>query len=181
MKERPLTRRALEFAAIRHRGQRRESDSAPFILHPLEVAQLLHGCDCRDAVVAAAVLHDVVEDTGVEAAELDERFGPEVAGLVDAVTEPSPSGSYRERKARLREALAGAGDEALLIYAADKVAKVRELRISLAAGGEPSPEKLEHYRASLDLLEARLARHPLVRQLHFELAALELLPPRSQS
>jgi hypothetical protein len=107
------------------------------------------------------------------------RFGPEVAALVEAVTEPSADGDFRERKARLREWVSHAGHDALTIYAADKVVKVRELRMSLARTGEyaPDPDRLEHYRASLDLLEARLPRHPLVQQLRFELEALELLPP----
>ena len=78
-----------------------------------------------------------------------------MARLVDAVTEPSSEGTYRERKARLREAVADAGEEPLMIYAADKVAKVRELRMQLARTGQAvaDPEKLEHYWASLELLE----------------------------
>ena len=68
---------------------------------------------------------------------------------------------------------------AVVIYAADKVAKVRELRMSLATGdGAVGAEKLEHYEASLALLERRLPGHPLVRQLRFELETLEYLPPR---
>jgi (p)ppGpp synthase/HD superfamily hydrolase len=63
----PITRRALEFAAREHRGQRRAADRAPFILHPLEVAQLLRGRGYPDTVVAAGVLHDVIEDTEVDA------------------------------------------------------------------------------------------------------------------
>jgi hypothetical protein len=53
--------------------------------------------------------------------------------------------------------------------------------MTLAAGhiGEPDPEKLEHYWACLDLLEARIPRHPLVQQLRFELETLELMPPRA--
>ena len=177
----PLTRRALAFAAARHEGQRREADHAPFILHPLEVAQLLRGRAYGDEVVAAAVLHDIVEDTGVEPAELEQRFGAEVARLVEVLTEPSPLGSYRERKARLRSAVADAGEDALVIYAADKVAKTRELRMTLARGdgGTPDPAVLEHYWASLDLLEARMVDHPLVQQLRFELETLELLPPQA--
>ncbi len=70
VEELPLTRSALEFATAHHEGQRRDADSAPFILHPLEVAQLLRGRAYPDEVVAAGVLHDVVEDTGVERAEL---------------------------------------------------------------------------------------------------------------
>ena len=178
----PLTRRALEFASARHEGQRREADSAPFILHPLEVAQLLRGRGYRDEVVAAAVLHDVVEDTGVEPPEIAERFGREVAQLVEAVTEPSPDGPYRDRKARLREAVGASGEDAQVIYAADKVAKTRELRMLLASGREPAPDplKLEHYHASLDLLEARIPANPLVQQLRFELETLELLPPQAR-
>ena len=90
------------------------------------------GCAYRDEVVAAAVLHDVVEDTGAEPAELEDRFGTEVAGLLAAVTEPSVEGGYRERKARLRATVAAASDDALMIVAADKVAKTRELRMTLA-------------------------------------------------
>jgi (p)ppGpp synthase/HD superfamily hydrolase len=174
----PLTRAALDFAAERHSGQRRDADDAPFILHPLEVAQMLRGRDCADDVVAAGVLHDVIEDTGAEFSELCERFGEDVARLVCSVTEPSGEGGYAERKARLRELVAVASDDAALIYAADKVAKVRELRIGLARSHRAPPaEKLEHYWASLAMLERKLDGHPLVRQLRFELEALELLPP----
>src|SRR3954469_7362875 len=129
--ELPITRRALEFAAERHTGQQRTSDHAPFILHPLEVAHMLSGRGYPDEVVAAAVLHDVIEDTGVSREELEERFGSRVATLVSAVPEPSTAGSYRDRKARLRDAVAGAEPDALAIYAADKVGKLRELRMTM--------------------------------------------------
>jgi (p)ppGpp synthase/HD superfamily hydrolase len=174
----PITCRALEFAAEQHHGQRREADHAPFILHPLEVAQLLRGCDYPDPVVAAGVLHDVIEDTDVDSAELERRFGAQVAALVTAVSEPLGGGDYPERKARLRDAIAAADADAAAVFAADKVAKARELRMSLARDpGHLDADKLEHYWASLALLEHRLGHHPLVRQLRFELETLELLPP----
>jgi (p)ppGpp synthase/HD superfamily hydrolase len=177
--ELPITRSALEFAADRHTGQRRDADRAPFILHPLEVAQLLRNRDYPDEVIAAGVLHDVIEDAGVGRSELEQRFGPRVADLVSAVTEPSAEGSYRERKTRLREAVADADPDAIAIYAADKVAKLRELRMTLAVRphDEADPAKLEHYWASLELLERRDGANSLVRQLRFELEALALLPP----
>jgi len=176
----PLTRRALEFAAARHRDQHREADDAPFILHPLEVAQLLHGRALPDDVVAAGVLHDTVENAHVGVDELTAEFGGRVARLVCAVTEPMSEGSYHERKARLRAAVESAEDDALVIYAADKVAKSRELRMLLATrqDGDRVAEKLDHYWASLALLERRLPAHPLVRQLRFELEALTYLPPQ---
>src|SRR3954471_22403030 len=120
--ELPTTLDALEFAAERHEGQRRETDRAPFILHPLEVAHLLRGRGYPDHVVAAGVLHDVIEDAAVPYEELVERFGLEVAGLVREVSEPVREGSYVDRKARLRESIADASADALAVFAADKVA-----------------------------------------------------------
>ena len=177
--ELPITGDALEYAAARHTGQHRSGDRAPFILHPLEVAQLLRGRDYPDEVVAAGVLHDVIEDAGVGQSEITRRFGPRVAELVGAVTEPSSEGSYGERKARLRDAISRADPDAVAIYAADKVAKLRELRIVIATTPdyEPDQAQLDHYWSSLELLEDRDIATPLIRQLRFELEALAMLPP----
>jgi (p)ppGpp synthase/HD superfamily hydrolase len=177
----PITRDALEYAAARHTAQRRHGDHAPFILHPLEVAHLLRGRDYSDEVVAAGVLHDVIEDAGVSQDELATRFGTRVAELVGAVSEPSPEGPYRERKARLRDAVSQAQPDAVAIYAADKVAKLRELRMVMATTPdyERDQEQLDHHWASLELLEVRDIATPLVRELRFELEALAILPPYS--
>jgi GTP diphosphokinase / guanosine-3',5'-bis(diphosphate) 3'-diphosphatase len=83
----PLASAAHAYAREKHAGQRRGSDAAPFILHPLEVAALLFNSGHSEPVVAAALLHDTVEDTAARLAEIRERFGDEVAGLVAAVTE----------------------------------------------------------------------------------------------
>src|SRR6188472_1769828 len=121
VRELPITERAVEFAAARHRGQRREADDAAFILHPLEVAQLLRTSGYSDEIVAAGVLHESLEDTDATPEELERRFGPEVARLVCAVSEPPGAGTYAARKARLRERVEGAGSDAAAVYAADKV------------------------------------------------------------
>jgi (p)ppGpp synthase/HD superfamily hydrolase len=178
----PLTRRALEFAAERHEGQRREADDAAFILHPLEVAQLLSNLGYPDEISAAGVLHDSLENTDATPLELESRFGGEVARLVCAVSEPSPDGTYAERKARLRASVAQGDHDVAVVYAADKVAKARELRMTLArdwsaAATPATAAKLDHYWASLELLERRLGDDPLVSQLRFELEALATLPP----
>jgi (p)ppGpp synthase/HD superfamily hydrolase len=181
----PLAQDALEYAQAAHRGQRRDSDDAPFILHPLEVAALLHNTGHREALVAAAMLHDTIEDTSAQPAELAERFGGDVAALVEAMSEDPRIDDYDERKAALREQIAAFGSDAIAIDAADKVAKVRELRAqtgaepSLLAGEHaPAHRRLEHYVASLRMLERSEPEHPLVRQLRFELEALRALPPR---
>jgi (p)ppGpp synthase/HD superfamily hydrolase len=183
-----LTRRAVAHAAQLHRGQVRESDQAAFVLHPLEVASLLYNDGWPDYVVAAAVLHDAVEDTPAEVGELRERFGAAVAGLVASVTEDDSIDDFDARKAALRNQVRAAAPEAVAIYAADKVAKARELRarVSFGRAAEP-PEsddvaaKLDHYEKSLEMLEAVMPGLPVVRQLRFELEALRAMPPRDAS
>jgi (p)ppGpp synthase/HD superfamily hydrolase len=176
----PVTGAGLEFALERHAGQRREGDQVPFVLHPLEVGSLLSVTGYPDRVVAAGVLHEVLEETDTEDWELEERFGAEVCALVRAVSEDPSIEDVWARKAALRSQVAGGPVEAAAVFAADKVCKARELRLRLSCGlpGEEAEPKLAHYRASLSMLERSLGRcHPLLEQLRFELETLDLLPP----
>jgi (p)ppGpp synthase/HD superfamily hydrolase len=181
----PIALKAFAFAREAHREQRRESDAAQFIIHPLEVGSLLHNTGHADHVVAAGILHDTIEDSAATAQAIRARFGAEVAEIVEAMSEDPAIPGYEERKAALRRRIAAFGPSACAVYAADKVAKVRELR-SRAARGEdvldPRHEsargRLEHYVASLSMLEQANPQHPLVRQLRFELEILHALPPR---
>jgi (p)ppGpp synthase/HD superfamily hydrolase len=172
----PLTRDALNFAASMHAGQTR--DSIPFVAHPVEVACLLHEAGYSDEVVAAGVLHEVLEATDVERPELEQRFGPAVAALVAAVSEDPSIEDDAMRKAALRSQVARAGDEAAAVFAADKVSKARELRARARHGRfQRSDEgKLDHYRASLEMLSELIPGHPLVEQLREELEAVHGLP-----
>lgn len=77
--------RAYEFSATAHRGQTRMSGD-PFISHPLAVAQILADMHMDSQAIAAAILHDVVEDTETPISELDQQFGNEIATLVDGVS-----------------------------------------------------------------------------------------------
>ena len=180
-----LARSALTFAARCHAGQWRESDGAPFIEHPSEVARLLRDAGCSGVVVAAGLLHDVVADTDVSLAELRARFGAGVANLVQAVTDDCV-GSYRQREQVLREQVRSAGGDAALLFAADKIAEVREMtdqlrreraRIDSAGRALRARNRLEryqqmrldHYHASLKMLQRVAPRHPLVKQLANEL------------
>jgi (p)ppGpp synthase/HD superfamily hydrolase len=85
------------------------------------------------------VLHDSVENTDAEIADIGGRFGSEVAMLVRTMTEDPQIEAYAERKAGLRRQIAEFGSDAVAIYAADKVTKVRELR----AQGRARPASLE--------------------------------------
>src|SRR5688500_10453110 len=80
--------RAFEFAREAHEGQSRESGD-PYITHPLAVAETIAELQLDTATIVAALLHDVAEDTAVSIADLETRFGVEVARLVDGVTKLS--------------------------------------------------------------------------------------------
>ena len=83
--DRDLVRRAFDFAERAHAGQTRRSGEE-FILHPLGVARISAELHLDEKTIAAALLHDVIEDTGAEPAELRAEFGDEVAQLVEGVT-----------------------------------------------------------------------------------------------
>jgi (p)ppGpp synthase/HD superfamily hydrolase len=170
----PLTRDALAFAADRHAGQTRDVDGIPFVTHPVEVACLLHEAGYSDEVVAAGVLHDVVEDTNVQPEELARRFGERVADLVASVSDDPSIEGDAERKAALRRQVAEAGEEAGVIFAADKVSKARELRHRLSQGdfSEGDRSKVDHYRASLEMLDGLLPGHDLLARLRGELEGI---------
>lgn len=174
----PKSQAAVAYARRRHAGQYR-LDSSPFILHPLEVARLLMGIRAPDHLVAAGILHDVLEKTDASASELHEWFGGRITALVVAVSDDDRIDGYGRRKAALRRQVAGAGHEALTLFAADKLSKLRELRRETgvnhdqprapARRRELRARRLRHYQRSLALLEERLPDSPLVRELRGEL------------
>jgi (p)ppGpp synthase/HD superfamily hydrolase len=176
----PLSAAAFVFACERHAAQRRDADGSPAVMHPLEVAASLRFAGEDDSVVAAGVLHDILEDTDAERQEVAERFGPEVAEIVDALTEDEAIDDYGQRKAALRERAREAGARVAVVFTADKLSKARELRVLIAARGGADDEirrKAEHYARSLDMVDEVIPDHPLVGHLRFQLEALRTLPP----
>jgi (p)ppGpp synthase/HD superfamily hydrolase len=177
--ERPAqTQAAKDYAERMHAGQRR-GDGTPFILHPSEVASLLQDAGYPDHLVAAGVLHDLLEKTEATADDLRRRFGPRITRLVLAVTDDEKIVRYAARKAALRAQAAAAGEEALILFTADKLSKVRELRreadgerVAPGAARQLRVRRLNHYRRSLAVLEERLPGNPLVVALRDELSAL---------
>lgn len=121
----------------------------------------------------------MIEKAGADAEDLKRLFGDRVSGVVLAVSDDDRIRGYATRKAALRRQVAGAGEEALLLFAADKLSKLRELRRETHADeartGLPRPvrelraRRLRHYQRSLALLEERVPDSPLVRELRAEL------------
>jgi GTP diphosphokinase / guanosine-3',5'-bis(diphosphate) 3'-diphosphatase len=172
-----VTVNAFALASERHRGQRRKSDNAPFLLHPLEVGAILHTAGASDHVVAAAILHDVLEKSDTGAWEVEARCGAGTREIVEAVSEDPNIEDRGERKAELRRRAVAAGPEAALVFAADKISKLREWRMRMARGEQPPAQTMFHYRGSLEAVAGAIPEHPLVDLLRFELEALAAFPP----
>jgi (p)ppGpp synthase/HD superfamily hydrolase len=175
----PVSRRAATLAAAAHDGQTRQVDGSPFIVHPLEVAMTLHTAGYRDEVIAVALLHDVVEKARVPLATIEETFGISIAVRVDALSEDESIADPEARKAELRERAARADDEVVAVFAADKLVKVRELRIGVAGDRLTADDVVRsraHYVACLAMLERRFPSHPFTEALRFELVAQLEMP-----
>jgi GTP diphosphokinase / guanosine-3',5'-bis(diphosphate) 3'-diphosphatase len=124
----PLILEAMEFASLKHRDQRRkDADASPYINHPIALATLLtrEGVT-EDVVLAAAILHDTLEDTQTTPAELREHFGERIAAIVAEVTDDK-SLLKAERKRLQIEHAAVVSREAKLVKLADKICNVRDV------------------------------------------------------
>lgn len=134
-----LTTQAVIFAAQAHDGALRKGGDLPYIVHPMETAVIAASITSDEEVIAAAALHDVIEDCGVTAGELCARFGERVARLVLAEThinEGDPRLTWDERKRETVERLRRAGREESIIALADKLSNMRAIRRDYEREGE---------------------------------------------
>ena len=113
----------LKFATAAHSDQKRKYTGDPYINHPIAVAEIVKTVQHTEAMIAAALLHDVVEDTHVTIDQIEDRFGSEVAELVGWLTDISrpEDGNRRTRKALDRFHSADAPAEAQTIKLADLI------------------------------------------------------------
>ena len=176
-----LIREALEVARQAHAGQTRTgSGGRPYIEHPVAVAERLTEAGYPDEVLAAALLHDVVEDSELSVDDIRERFGNRVAQLVDVLTEDASIEPYEPRKQAHRERVGAADAEALAIFAADKLTNVSMLRSAYEAAGEragedlkvPLDDKVRMWDLDLEALREHAPDLPLVDDLSSQLARL---------
>jgi (p)ppGpp synthase/HD superfamily hydrolase len=126
-----LEGRALEFAKAAHEeiGQRRKYSNEPYIVHPMAVAKLVKSVPHTPEMIAAALMHDTVEDTNIELADIERDFGPKVAQLVDELTDVSRPhhGNRTVRKELDRQHLAKASPEAKTVKLADLIDNSRDI------------------------------------------------------
>ena len=144
---------AAAFAAHKHRDQRRKDEGAsPYINHPIGLAALLanEGGVSDARVLAAALLHDTIEDTRTTAAELEERFGTAIKDIVLEVTDDK-SLPKAERKRRQVEHAPHISREARLVKLADKICNLRDIIASPPADW-PVERKREYFEWANDVV-----------------------------
>ncbi len=126
---------AIIFASQRHENQKRKNSPFPYIVHLYEVSQILRENGADEETLIGGVLHDTVEDTGTTLDEIRERFGDEVATLVDYVTEIK-SLPYVERKYEHAQRMAGAPIKAKMIKCADCLSNLKSIYLDCKYQGE---------------------------------------------
>lgn len=128
-----LVSEAIAFAAMVHDGMQRKKSSAPYILHPMEASVIVGTMTDDQDLIAAAVLHDVVEDTDITIEEIEKRFGNRVRELVESETEDKradlpPAETWRIRKEESLAVLKNTDDlGVLMIWLGDKLANMRSI------------------------------------------------------
>ena len=125
-----LFSQAIAYAAKMHGGAFRKGTDIPYIVHPMEAASIAATITTDDAVLAAAVLHDVIEDCGVSVEELEARFGRAVAELVLSETQlhsGDPRETWEIRKKEGLRVLAEGSREVRIIALGDKLSNMRAI------------------------------------------------------
>ncbi|MCD4730697.1 MAG: HD domain-containing protein [Bacteroidales bacterium] len=126
---------AFEFAYAAHKGAFKKSTTIPYIVHPLDVASNLMKNNAPNDVVVAGLLHDVVEDTHFTLSNIRDRFGDDVATLVNGASEPEElvnaddgkGKNWREQKVHSIEFIKDASHDIKLLTCADKLANIRDI------------------------------------------------------
>jgi (p)ppGpp synthase/HD superfamily hydrolase len=184
----PLFERALTLAVELHRGQVRKGTDVPYVTHLLAVASLVGEASGSEAEVAAALLHDAVEDAGGRETleRIRDEIGEDVAAIVEGCSDAdrTPKPPWRGRKEAYVEHLRRAPESVVLVSCADKLHNARAIVDDLLAVG---PERLFarfrggregtlwYYRALLPVYRERRAPLRLLERLEAEVEAMERL------
>ena len=168
-----LISEAIAFAVKAHDSMRRKKSDAPYILHPMEAAVIVGTMTSDQNLIAAAVLHDVVEDADITIEEIEAKFGKRVRELVESETEDKranlpPEQTWRVRKEESLKVLKNTDDiGVLMVWLGDKLANMRSLYRDFKVEGVDMWQRFNqkdvtqqawYYRSIADLTE-RLSEH----------------------
>ncbi|MCR5475228.1 MAG: HD domain-containing protein [Lachnospiraceae bacterium] len=171
---------AIVYATVMHQGKVRKFGDTSYILHPLEVAQILSTLTDDEEVVTAGILHDIVEESDGTLAEIEKRFGKRVADLVSTDSEneypgEERSATWRQRKEETLQTLKASTDIGVkMLWLADKLANIRSLARMYSEIGEDmwhrfnetDPEKqCWYYKSVAEMIELSLNKTGAFKEL----------------
>ncbi len=160
---------AVDFAAARHRNQRRKDEEAsPYINHPIALTRVLKveaGVADLD-VLSAALLHDTIADTETTRGELAQEFGPRIAGIVAEVTDDKDLPKVERKRLQVEHA-AHISHEAKLVKLADKICNLRDMLDSPPAKWDLA-RRQEYFDWAKDVVDRMRGTHPRLEQLFDE-------------
>ena len=136
-----LLDRAIIFAVYAHAGTERRGKGYPYIVHPMEAVEIVATMTADQELLAAAVLHDTVEDTDVTVEQLRVEFGERVASLVADESDVMPEGmteedSWHQRKQAAIDRLSKASHDAKMVAMGDKLSNMRAIARDYAELGD---------------------------------------------
>lgn len=170
--------RAILYATFAHADMTRKSKERAYILHPIEAMTIVGSITNDEDVLAAAVLHDTVEDTGVTNEDILRLFGPRVAGLVAAESEDKRAGQKAEdtwmvRKQETIALMEKAGRDERLVCLGDKLSNLREIARDYERTGETFWQRFNqkdpemhgwYYRSLYEILRTEFEGTPAIEE-----------------
>ncbi len=179
--EHPLVQKALAIATAAHEGQVRKTDKTPYINHPIAVARMLAGQGFGEIIVAAALAHDVVEDTDVSEETLRSELGDEVTDIVKAVSEDKEL-PWEARKEAYAESVRRGSDAVKAVSIADKIHNAQSIIASHKTMGNSIWESFNRDKETkLRNEEHMLAvfkkswQHPLINEYESAISQMRML------
>lgn len=163
-----LIHKAIIFAGVKHEPEKRKGTNIPYIVHPMEVMQILTDNKCSVDVIIAGILHDTLEDTDTTPEEIRKEFGEHILSIVQTESEDK-SKTWKERKQRTVDELATATLETKMVCCADKLSNIMSIKADKDALGEAvwkrfnaSKEDIKwYYESIVSQLKNDLAEMPM--------------------
>ena len=176
-----LYEKALKVAVRAHREQVRKHDNTPYVYHPIMVARLVEQAGFPEVAVAAALVHDVLEDTPVSEEQLRAELGDSVVSIVAAVSEDKAL-VWEERKEKYVSEVVAAGELVWAVSVADKIHNAKDFIAFYPVAGKDAWKIFNRDKTGKIWFEKLLHRelskvwqHPLLDTYAAKIAELETL------
>ena len=176
-----LVEKARAIATEAHQGQVRKDDGSPYIAHPIAVAEIVKTAGFSDVVIAAALVHDVLEDTDISEGELRTKLGDEVVNIVTAVSEDK-SLTWEDRKAGYIASVVASNEAVWAVTCADKIHNTQCFLRSYAKEGPAlwekfnrGPKKALWFHRTLSSGLKAVWQHPLLDEYATLIKGMEAL------